>query len=259
MMKNLIAYCGKLIEEAGELLLKQTVSISRHKTANDLLTENDLLIETFLVNSILEKFPTVNIVSEESNADKPLGGISVVIDPIDGTCNYAVGTERFGIQMAIFEETECIAAYLYFPTQKTLISAVKGEGAYVNGERLTVDSEKSSCDGMLLISDYYGNIEIPIDRQFDLVKRLQKTFLKTRHYGAACVDFAELVRNRGVAYICYYHYIWDIAPGLFIAKECGCVWSLVDGREYRYGTPGLVVANSQETLDQIVSAYQELT
>ena len=257
-MKDVIAYCEELIKEAGKKLLKQTVAISKHKTANDLLTENDLLIETFLVESVLKNFPFVNIVSEESNADKPLSGISVVIDPIDGTCNYAVGTERFGIQMAIFEETECVAAYLYFPVQEILISAFKGQGAYLNGEKLTIDKEQASNDGMLLISDYYGNIDIPMDKQFDLVKSLQKTFLKTRHYGAACVDFAEIVRKRAVAYICYYHYIWDIAPGLFIAKECGCVYSFVNGEEYRYGVPGLVVANNQETLDKIVSAYKKL-
>ena len=257
-MKTLIDFCGELIKDAGEMLLRQTVCVSKHKTANDLLTENDLRIETFLVQSIVDKFPFVNIVSEESNANKPLSGISVVIDPIDGTCNYAVGTERFGIQMAIFEERECVAAYLYFPVQKQLISAVKGQGAYLNGERLTVDKKTASGDGILLISDYYGNIHIPMDKQFELVKNLQKTFLKTRHYGAACVDFSELVRKRAVAYICYYHYIWDIAPGLFIAKECGCVFSLVDGEKYRYGVAGLVVANNQETLDKIVSAYKKL-
>ena len=257
-MKDLIAYCGALIKDAGKLLLKQTVAVTKHKTANDLLTENDLMTETFLVQSIIEKFPWVNIVSEESNADKPLSGVSVVIDPIDGTCNYAVGTERFGIQMAIFEEQECVAAYLYFPTQDALVYAVKGEGAFCNGERITVDKEKASGDGMLLISDYYGNISIPMDTQFELVKSLQKTFLKTRHLGAACVDFAELVRGRAVAYICYYYYLWDIAPGLFIAKECGCVSAFVNGEEYRYGEPGLVVANNQETLDKILSAYKNL-
>ena len=257
-MKEVIAFCGELIKEAGDLLLRQTVSVTKHKTANDLLTENDLRTEKFLVNAVLEKFPWVNIVSEESNADKPLSGVSVVIDPIDGTCNYAVGTERFGIQMAIFEETECVAAYLYFPVQRMLIHAIKGAGAYLNGERLSIDKAQQSQDGMLLISDYYGNIDVPMDRQFDLVKSLQKTFLKTRHYGAACVDFAEIVRRRAVAYICYYHYIWDIAPGLFIAKECGCVYSFVDGEEYRYGEPGLALANNQETLDIIVEAYKKL-
>ena len=257
-MRDLIVYCEELIKEAGERLLRQTVAVTKHKTANDLLTENDILTETFLVSSILEKYPNVNIVSEESNADKPLKGISVVIDPIDGTCNYAVGTGRFGIQMAIFEETECVAAYLYFPVPKKLVTAVKGEGAFCNGERLMVNKEQSSKDGMLLISDYYGNIDIPMDKQFDLVKALQPVFLKTRHYGAACVDFGELIYNRALAYVCYYYHLWDIAPGLFIAKECGCVYSFVDGNEYTYGVPGLVVANSQETLDKIVSAYKKL-
>ena len=102
-MKELISYLKSLIVEAGELLLSQTVSVSKHKTANDLLTENDLLIERFLIDGVKGKFPSVNIVSEETAADNALQGVSVVIDPIDGTCNYAVGTDRFGVQAAVFD------------------------------------------------------------------------------------------------------------------------------------------------------------
>lgn len=257
-MKELIEYCEKLIVEAGETLLRQTVSVSKHKTANDLLTENDLLIENFLVQAIVKKFPDVNIISEESNANRALTGLSVVIDPIDGTCNYAVGTERYGIQMAIFDGMVCVASYLYFPVQKTLVHAIKGKGAYCNGKRVAINTEQSSQDGMLLISDYYGNIEISMDKQFDLVKNLQPTFLKTRHYGAACVDFSEIALGRAVAYICYYYHIWDIAPGLLVAEECGCVHSHISGNQYGYGMPGLVVANNQKTLDTIIHTYNKL-
>lgn len=257
-MKELIAYLKSLIVEAGELLLSQTVLVSKHKTANDLLTENDLLIERFLIDGVKGKFPSVNIVSEETAADNALQGVSVVIDPIDGTCNYAVGTDRFGVQAAVFDGEECVASMLYFPVQKELVTAEKGKGAFLGEKRLAVDTAKRSGDGVLLISDYYSGQDVPMEKQFALVQALQTTFLKTRHLGAACVDFVSLARGQAVAYICHYHHIWDIAPGLLAATESGCVYAHLSGREYRYGEPALAVANSEETLKKVLKTYEKL-
>lgn len=257
-MRKLIEYCKKLIVEAGERLLEQTAVVSAHKTKNDLLTENDLYIERFLMDSIRLAFPEVNIISEETAADGRLQGLSVVIDPIDGTCNYAVGSDLFGLQAAVFNDEECEASFLYFPKQKNLLFTQRGEGAYWNGERLTVDARADSGDGVLLISDYYAGQAVSIEKQFALVRALQPVFLKTRHLGAACVDFASLVRGQALAYVCHYYHIWDIAPGLLAATESGCVFSRLDGEEYRYGQPALVVANSRQTLDKIINTYHKI-
>ena len=153
-MKELIECCKNLIVEAGERLLRQTAVVSAHKTKNDLLTENDLAIERFLMGELAARFPKVNLISEETAANGRLQGVSVVIDPIDGTCNYAVGSPLFGIQLAVFDGEECVASVLYFPVQKQLLFAQKGEGAYWNGERLRVNPNVDSGDGVLLISDY---------------------------------------------------------------------------------------------------------
>lgn len=254
----MISALAQILEEAGKLLLAQTVQVAAHKTANDLLTQNDLLTERFLMEKITSLLPQANIISEETSADKELKGLSVVIDPIDGTCNYAVGTQRFGIQLAVFEEQTCVAALLHFPSTGKTLWASLGGGAWCNGRALTVDTSASSGDGMLLLSDYYANISVPMDTQFELVKQLQPVFLKTRHLGAACVDFASVVQRQALAYICYYYHIWDIAPGLLIAKEAGCCCSLLDGSDYRYGTPGLVLANSPETLQRITETYKKI-
>ena len=257
-MKELIECCKNLIVEAGERLLRQTAVVSAHKTKNDLLTENDLAIERFLMGELAARFPKVNLISEETAANGRLQGVSVVIDPIDGTCNYAVGSPLFGIQLAVFDGEECVASVLYFPVQKQLLFAQKGEGAYWNGERLRVNPNVDSGDGVLLISDYYAGQAISMQKQFALVQALQSVFLKTRHLGAACVDFSTLARGQALAYVCHYSHIWDIAPGLLAATESGCVYAPLCGGEYRYGQPALVVANSPQTLKKIVTTYQEL-
>ncbi len=259
MNNEIIKELKRVLEAAGAFLLQQTVEVSSHKTANDLLTENDLQTEKFLIEEIKKILPDVNIVSEETCANTQLQGLSVVIDPIDGTCNYAVGSNRFGLQIAVFEGKKCVASFLHFPVQKETIYAVAGQGAYIGDRKLTVDPAVAPSDGMLLISDYYSNISISMDTQFEVVKRLQKNFLKTRHLGAACIDFASLVKKEAVAYICYYSYIWDIAPGLLIAREAGAVYSFIDGGAYQYGQPGLVVANNAKTLENIVKTYKEVS
>ena len=199
--------------------------------------------------------PQLNIVSEEYHPDNDPGGITLVIDPIDGTCNYAVGMDLFGIQLAVFADKVCQGAVLYFPVSGDLITAQLGKGTCFNGKPITVNRQASASDGILLISDYYPDLSVPMDQQFRLVQLLQQQFLKTRHFGAACVDFSMLVKGHALAYITYYHKIWDIAPGLLAASEAGCVYgSLVEDR-YTYGNPGLVVANNPQTLQAILDAY----
>ncbi len=256
---DLLNYIRFVITAAGHQLLSQKVRVEQHKTKNDLLTQNDLLTETFIINHLKNRYSDIHIVSEEYNPDNHCNeGLTVVIDPIDGTCNYAAGLSLFGIQTAIFDNGICVGAAIYFPESRDMLVAEKGKGTYLNDQRIFVDSQKSAADGILLLSDYYDNIAIPFDRQFALVKTLQDRFLKTRHFGAACVDFSLLAQGHAVSYITYYHKLWDIAPGLLIATEAGCVYGALDGKEYRYGQPGLVVANNQENLNLILQAYNQL-
>ena len=257
-MTERIKVLEDILRKAGKKLLAQEVVVSCHKTKNDLLTENDIAIENFIVEKIRKYDPSAQIVSEENYADGPLTGRCYVIDPIDGTCNFAAGLTLFGIQVAYFEDGEAKASILYYPVKGDILVAIKGEGAYWNGKRVKVDKCAQAKDGMLIISDYYGDVEIPMDRQFALVQALQPKFLKTRHFGAACIDFSYLVCGNVLAYVTYYSKIWDIAPGLLAATEAGCVFSAVDGTDYRLGNAGLAVANNEENLGIILESFSGL-
>ena len=73
-----------------------------------------------------------------------------------------------------------------------------------------------------------------MQKQLELVSLMQDKFLKTRLFGAACIDFTNLATNKAQAYICYYNHIWDIAPGLLLAKEAGCVYKTLENTNYTY-------------------------
>lgn len=255
---HILKVIERVVKGAGAYLLTQTVSVKNHKTRNDLLTENDLVIENFIIDGIRCEYPDINVVSEEYNPDNTLEGLTVVIDPIDGTCNFAQGLSLYGIQVALFHEEVCRGAVLYFPVEDITYYAEEGKGAYKNGVRLTPDLTRSASDGFLIISDYYDSIDIDFDKQFGLVKALQQHFLKTRHFGAACVDFTMLAEGHALCYISYYHKLWDIAPGLLLAKEAGFVCGAVDADTYRYHRPGIIVAASEEMLALVKKEAEKL-
>ncbi len=256
--KGILNVTADVVRKAGQFLLTQSVNVKSHKSRNDLLTENDLVIENFIIDGIKKEYPEINILSEEYNPSNDLKGTTVVIDPIDGTCNFAQGLALYGIQCAIFDEDTLCGAVMYFPAEDILYTAEAGKGVYRNGEKLFSDTKKQPSDGFLIISDYYDNIDIDFDLQFDLVKKLQPHFLKTRHFGAACVDFRMLIEGHALAYITYYHKIWDISPGLLFAKEAGFAYSAVDSDKYRFNRPGLIVAANSDILDIIKTNANDL-
>jgi fructose-1,6-bisphosphatase/inositol monophosphatase family enzyme len=75
-------------------------------------------------------------------------------------------------------------------------------------------------------------------------------------FGAACIDFTNLAKNGAQAYICYYHYLWDIAPGLLLVKEAGAVYSGIN-KPYSFGDHSLIVANNEKTLKMILETINE--
>lgn len=225
-----------------------------HKSANDLLTKADLALNDFFTRAIQTAFPEAKIIAEESENGTLGDELTFVVDPLDGTCNFSRGVKLHGIQIAVMENKECVASLVGLPRLDLVYYAEKGKGCYRNGERIRIDANISHEDGILSLSDFYHDEDdIEFDDQFKLVAALQGDFLKTRLFGAACYDFAALAEGQSQAYLCYYRHIWDIAPGLLLAKEAGAVYARLNGSEYHYGDESIVVANNEETLNLVLT------
>ena len=126
----------------------------RSKSAFDLVTEVDVNIERFLTERILSAFPGDKIHAEELSSSQEITGRTWVIDPIDGTCNFAHGIPTYGIQCCLFDEGEPKMAVIYLPCQEELYTAMEGEGCFLNGEKVTVDKTVTADTAVISVGDF---------------------------------------------------------------------------------------------------------
>ncbi|MDE5759156.1 MAG: hypothetical protein K2H85_11170, partial [Allobaculum sp.] len=179
------------------------------------------------------------------------------IDPLDGTCNFSTGIPMYGVQMAVFKNKEVVASIIYLPRTDEVFKAVKDMGVTLNGKRLLLNKNIRQEESVLILSDFYPDIEIEHEKQYKLAQLLQSHFLKTRLFGAACFDFAALATSKAQAYICYYHEIWDIAPGLLIVQELGMKVEGFD-RPYVLGDSAMIVALTDSIITDIKKMYSRI-
>ena len=135
-MKDFIINIAK---EAGQIAMKYlgNAKIS-NKGPKDVVTEADIAVENFIKSKINEKYPTHNIVAEESDNPHKNSEFTWYIDPIDGTGNYSHSDPHFCISIALVQNDELTHACLNLVALNEFFYAQKGEGAYLNGQKISV-------------------------------------------------------------------------------------------------------------------------
>jgi myo-inositol-1(or 4)-monophosphatase len=130
------------------------------KRAFDLVTDLDRNIETYLTAEIKNAFPCDMVQGEEFSSDPKTLGRVWSLDPIDGTCNMANGSKLFGVQVALLENNEAVLGVIYLPHFGEWYYAVKGEGAWCNGEKIKVADGVELQNALVSVGDYpHRNVE----------------------------------------------------------------------------------------------------
>lgn len=202
-------FIKRIVREAEKLLARDFAVYAKGREG-DLVTDIDYLVERFLIERIRAEYPDFAIISEEFNADTELSDNCFIIDPIDGTKNFANGLPLWGIQVACRKNGETIASVINLPALKEFYFADEG-GAYLNGEKISV-REVSVLNALYVVIG--GDV-------IEAATRIQKYGSTHRVFGAACVAFAFLAAGRmhGVSFRA--ENPWDFEPGLFLAKQAG--------------------------------------
>jgi len=221
------------------------IDTCREKAQYDVVTNIDYNIEAYIINILTEAFPEDRILSEETNADTLIEGRTWTIDPIDGTYNMTKGIPLFGVQCSLFEHNEVVAAAVYLPYFNECYTAVKGHGAFLNQNKISVtptDLEHS----VVSFGDFpHFRANDRID-ELKIVTKLADSIAKIRMFGSACIDFCYLAAGRTNGVVIFTKNKWDISPGILIAKEAGAFIHSLEG------------AYTDESQVVIATATQEL-
>ncbi len=227
--------------EAGQVLADKfgrALQVS-NKGDIDLVTEADIAAERLIVERIRSYHPRHAILTEESgDVDVPGGASSEykwVIDPLDGTTNYAHGYPCFCVSIALERDGEVVVGVVYDPTRDELFAAERGEGATLNGRRVRV-SETADLNAALLCTGFPYDVRDRGDfaRHFrNFIMRAQSV----RRDGAAALDLAYVAAGR---FECFYEEglrPWDVAAGVLLVEEAGGRVTHYDGSPFRiYGS-----------------------
>jgi len=203
----------------------------RKKGAIDLLTDADLKAENTILSLIEKAFPEDHILSEEKGRTSGSSRRTWIIDPLDGTTNFAHGFQFVSVSIALKEEEEYVLGVIYNPFLEELFEARKGSGAYLNGHPIqTSDTDK--VENALLVTGFPYYVK---ERPQRVLKVFDAMILRSqgvRRLGSAAIDLCYVAMGRFDGFWEEGLKPWDTAAGLVILKEAGGIITDYWGAEY---------------------------
>lgn len=237
------------LKSAYQTFAKDKISVSE-KAKFDIVTNIDCAIECFFKNELDKTFPGDRVLGEEYSSKLELSDRTWILDPIDGTFNFSIGSHLFGLQAALWDQGDLQISALYMPELNEFYCAKNGGGAYCNGEKISV-SARSPESAIISFGDLPHTRPQDTEDEIKMMRNAQNTVAKLRMYGAASVDFAYLASGKTEGVVLYTKNKWDLAPGLLLCKEAGAYCFGVEGGTYNFDRRGIVACNSQEIFNLI--------
>jgi myo-inositol-1(or 4)-monophosphatase len=239
-------YLKSLILEAGSRLKRQfgkvkTIQI-KEGAATNLVTNVDRDIEDFIKDRIRKNFPEDSILAEESAADQHSSRRKWIIDPLDGTTNFAHGLPIFCISIAIEEEGVVTAGTVYNPVANELFFTRRGKGASFNGKKIRVSKVKRLNQALLVTGFPYTVHSNPED-SLPFFNTLIVHAQGIRRLGSAALDLCYVAMGRFEGFFEVYLNPWDTAAGMLMLLEAGGVITDFEGRPYSIYQRQLAASN----------------
>jgi len=217
--------------------------ISYKGGANNLVTDIDKKCEKMILDRIIAKFPSHSILAEETGDHSPGNAVKWVVDPLDGTTNFAHGFPVFCCSIGVLLEGEARVGVVYDPTRDELFTAVKGEGASMNGRKISV-SETSVLAESLVATGFAYDIEGKV-ANIDYFKRALHEVQAVRRAGSAAIDLCYAACGRFDGFWEFGLAPWDTAAAHLIVQEAGGVVTARDRGEYDIFKKEIVATNGK--------------
>lgn len=258
---NYLEIAIKAAKAAGMIHKKYFQGNCKVKTKTssfDLLTITDTTAEKAVVSLIRKYHPEHNFLCEELVYKKTASEYTWVIDPLDGTNNYASGLPIFCASVALAHRDKVIVAAVYDVMRDELFYAQKNKGAYLNGKRIQVNTVKDFRKAILITGFYYDRGKQMI-RTLEAIKRfLLRHILGIRRLGAAALDLCYVASGRAAGFWEFQLSPWDFAAGKLIIEESGGRVTGSRGEEVPFDKKHFIVASNARMHKRILATINKI-
>ena len=212
-----------IIQASAEELMSRFLRVDASaKSDGSLITEADLQMQARMQRELHQRWPEVALLGEEMTAEqqqqlmKESGRGLWVLDPLDGTANFASGIPFFGVSIALLIDGEIAAGVVYDPVRKESFSALRGQGSWLNGEPLRIAGPAPVLKGAMGMVDLK---RLPAN----MIERFAKAspYRSQRSFGSVALDWCWLAAERVQVYLHGGQKLWDYAAGSLVLQEAG--------------------------------------
>ncbi|MEP6944963.1 MAG: inositol monophosphatase family protein [Acidobacteriota bacterium] len=232
--------------DAGQILLEKfgrKINIMK-KGDIDLVTEADLASEALIIERIKSYYPKHSILAEESGEAVTIGDGNSwkwIIDPLDGTTNYAHGYPCFCVTIGLEHEGEIVLGVTFDPTRNELFAAERGRGASLNNKPIRVSDTEKLSDALIVTGFPYD-----LKERDDFSQHFSDMLMRTRGIrrdGSAAIDMAYVACGRFDGFWEEGLHAWDVAAGVLLIEEAGGQVSYYDGTKFSVYAPPICASN----------------
>ena len=213
-----------------------------YKGELNLVTKADTESEELVVRILSSRFPDVSILAEESGRRERDARKRFVVDPLDGTTNFAHRYPMFAVSIAYEEEGRVLGGVVYDPIREELFTAARGGGAFLNGKRLAV-SKTPSVDKALLVTGFPYDLRDDLDETLRSFRSFMGVSRAIRRDGSAALDLCYLAAGRYDGFWEEKLGPWDTAAGSLLVEEAGGRVTDFGGNDFHYESRTIVASN----------------
>ncbi len=243
-MSELLPTIERIARAAGEILRAGYGNVAHieHKGAIDLVTEFDRRSEELILRELRAAFPGHAVHAEESGQSATGSEYEWLIDPLDGTTNFAHGFPVFSVSLALTRRGQLAAGVVYDPLRDELFAAEVGRGATLNGQRLQV-SDESDLSHALLATGFPYDVRTNPHNNFAQFMHFHLRAQAVRRAGSAALDCAWVAAGRLDGYWELRVKPWDVGAGALIVREAGGRVTTAAGEDDFLGRDSIVASN----------------
>jgi len=249
----------ELARAAGDLLRSELLGprrIAYKGSPTNIVTEMDARAEALIVDRLLAAFPDDAILAEERGAQAGRSGRRWIIDPLDGTTNYAHGLPIYGVSIALEVGGRVQLGVVYDPSQRELFVAERGAGAFCNDARLTV-SAATTLDASLLATGFPYDIRVKDDNNLREYAAFAVRARGVRRLGSAVLYLAWVAAGRFDGYWELRLGPWDVAAAGLMVEEAGGRLTAITGAPLDLEAPTVIASNGR-IHDAILAVLREI-